>query len=128
MADTHAVAAGEHHHAHHFESAEAEFEASKQGMWLFMVTEVLMIGGLFVGYGLFRAMYPHTFHEAHQMLSVKMGATNTVILITSSLTMALSVSATQRGRRDRAFLYLLLTFLFGCGFLCVKYFEYSAKF
>src|SRR4051794_30298157 len=88
-----------HHHAHHFESAEAEFEAAKQGMWLFLVTEVLMIGGMFVAYGLFRGMYPHVFHEAHQQLSVKLGATNTVFLITSSLTMALAVSNTQRGRR-----------------------------
>ena len=65
--------AHEHHHAHHFESADAEFEACKQGMWLFLVTEVLMLGGMFVAYGIFRGMYPHMFHEAHKMLNVNMG-------------------------------------------------------
>lgn len=127
MADAHA--AGQvRHHAHHFASADDEFEASKQGMWLFLVTEVLMFGGLFVAYGIFRGMYPEMYVEAHKFLAVKLGLTNTIILITSSLTMALTVSATQRGQRDRAILFLGLTFLFSCGFLVVKYFEYAAKF
>lgn len=117
-----------HHHAHHYASANDEFEASKQGMWIFLVTEVLMFGGLFVAYGLFRGLYPEMFHEAHQMLAVHMGATNTVVLITSSLTMALAVSATQRGERKKAILCLIVTFLFACCFLVVKYFEYSHKF
>src|SRR3954451_19883917 len=98
-----------HHHAHHFDSAEAEFEACKQGMWLFLVTEVLMFGGLFVAYGIFRGLYPEMFHEAHKYLAVKMGGLNTVVLITSSLTMALAVSSTQKGRRDRAILLLMVT-------------------
>jgi cytochrome c oxidase subunit 3 len=67
----------EHHYAHHFASAEDEFEAAKEGMWLFLVTEVLMFGGLFVAYGIFRGLYPVMFHEAHQMLNVKNGALNT---------------------------------------------------
>jgi cytochrome c oxidase subunit 3 len=117
-----------HHHAHHFANAEDEFEAAKQGMWLFLVTEVLMFGGLFVAYGIFRGLYPEVFHEAHKFLAVKMGAINTVVLITSSLTMALAVSSTQKGQRDRAILYLVVTFLFACCFLVVKYFEYTHKF
>lgn len=117
----------EHHFAHHFKSAEHEFEASKQGMWLFLVTEVLMIGGIFVAYGIFRSLYPDMFAQAHKMLSVPMGATNTVILITSSLTMVLAVTASQRGQKNKTFWYLLVTFLFGCGFLVVKYFEYTSK-
>jgi len=60
-------------------------------MWLFLVTEVLMFGGLFVAYGIFRGLYPDMFHEAYQHLAWKMGATNTVVLITSSITMALAV-------------------------------------
>jgi cytochrome c oxidase subunit 3 len=116
-----------HHHAHHFESAEHEFESSKQGMWLFMVTEVLMIGALFVGYILFRSMYLDAFHEAHKMLDVRMGTINTIILISSSVTMLLAVTASQRGDRAKTFQMLLATFLFGCGFLVVKYFEYSHK-
>ncbi len=117
-----------HHHAHHFESADAEFEASKQGMWIFLVTEVLMFGGLFVAYTIFRGLYPEMFHEAHKMLAVNMGAINTIVLITSSLTMALAVSATQRGQRDKAILCLVLTVLLAGAFLVVKYFEYSHKF
>ncbi len=116
------------HHAHHFESADAEFEACKQGMWLFLVTEVLMFGGLFVAYGIFRGLYPEMFHEAHKMLAVKMGGLNTVVLITSSLTMAFAVSATQKGRRQQAILCLSATFFLACCFLVVKYFEYSHKF
>src|SRR6185436_313219 len=94
-----------HHHAHHFESADAEFEASKQGMWIFLVTEVLMFGGLFVAYTIFRGLYPEMFHASAHHLAVNMGAINTVVLITSSLTMALAVSATQRGQRDRSILF-----------------------
>jgi len=117
-----------HHHAHHFASAEDEFEASKQGMWLFLVTEVLMFGGLFVAYVLFKGMYPEAFLEAHKLLQVKMGAINTVFLISSSLTMVLAVGAAQRGQRDRSILFLAITFLFACGFLVIKYFEYTHKF
>jgi cytochrome c oxidase subunit 3 len=117
-----------HHHAHHFESADAEFEAAKQGMWLFLVTEVLMFGGLFVAYAIFRGLYPEMFHAAHHFLAVKMGAINTVVLISSSLTMALAVGATQRGQRDRALLMLVVTFILAGCFLVVKYFEYQHKF
>lgn len=116
-----------HHHAHHFESAEHEFLSAKQGMWLFLVTEVLMFGGLFVGYTIFRGMYSDMFHEAHHMLDWKMGALNTIVLITSSLTMVLAVSATQRGERAKAFKFLLVTLLLAGCFLVVKYFEYSHK-
>src|SRR4051812_46156386 len=91
----------EHHHAHHFDSADDEFEASKQGMWLFLVTEVLMFGGLFVAYGILRGLYPTMFHEAHEMLNVQLGALNTVVLITSSLTMAMAVRSTQIGKRNQ---------------------------
>ncbi len=118
---------GTHHHAHHFNSAEHEFETAKEGMWVFMVTEVLMIGAIFVGYLLFRGMYLETFHHAHQMLSVPMGALNTVILLASSLTMALSVSAAQRSEKGKTGLLLGLTLLCGLGFLVVKYFEYAHK-
>jgi len=117
-----------HHHAHHFASASDEFEACKQGMWLFLVTEVLMFGGLFVAYGIFRGLYTDMFHEAHKMLAANMGALNTVVLITSSLTMALAVSSTQKGKKNQAILALVLTFVLACCFLVVKYFEYSHKF
>ena len=128
MSDTYAPVAGQHRHAHHFNSAEEEFDAAKQGMWIFLVTEVLMFGGLFVAYVIFRGLYPEMFTEAHHMLDVKMGTINTIVLITSSLTMVLAVSATQRGRRDQALLLLGSTFTLACCFLVVKYFEYAHKF
>jgi cytochrome c oxidase subunit 3 len=116
-----------HHHAHHFSSAEHEFETSKEGMWVFMVTEVLMVGALFVGYLIFRSLYPEAFHEAHKLLNVKLGALNTVVLIVSSLTMVLGVGAAQRGNNKRALTMLGLTVALGFCFLIVKYFEYSHK-
>lgn len=116
-----------HHHAHHFDSAEHEFEASKEGMWIFMVTEVLMIGAIFVGYLIMRHMNLDAFRQAHKVLSVPLGATNTLILLTSSLTMVLGVSAAQRGELRKCINWLMLTVAFGFGFLIVKYFEYGHK-
>jgi cytochrome c oxidase subunit 3 len=116
-----------HHHAHHFESADHELEAAKEGMWLFLLTEVLFFGGLFCAYGIFRSMYPEMFHEAHHMLNWKMGATNTVILITSSLTMAMAVSACQKAQPKKAIVNLLATLALAGGFLVVKFFEYEHK-
>lgn len=119
--------AHEHHHAHHFGSADDEFEACKQGMWVFLVTEVLMIGGLFVAYGIFRGLYPEMFQEAHRMLNWKLGATNTIVLILSSLTMVLGVTSAQRGHREKSMSYLFLTLILASCFLVVKYFEYTHK-
>ncbi|MBI3535877.1 MAG: cytochrome c oxidase subunit 3 family protein [Deltaproteobacteria bacterium] len=130
MAETQVLAKQkqQHHHAHHFMSAEAEFEASKQGMWVFLVTEVLMFGGLFTAYAVFRGLYPDMFYEAHKFLNVKLGCLNTVILITSSLTMVLAVSASQRGEKNKTAWFLACTLILAAGFLTVKYIEYSAKF
>lgn len=116
-----------HHHAHHFDSAEHEFETSKEGMWVFMVTEVLMIGAIFVGYLIMRNLYPQGFHEAHKLLSIPLGATNTLVLLTSSLTMVLGVSAAQRGELKKCLNWLGITVAFGFAFLVVKYFEYGHK-
>ena len=117
-----------HHHAHHFANAHEEFEAAKQGMWVFMVTEVLMFGGLFVAYGIVRGLYPEMFHEAHKMLNVSMGALNTIVLICSSVSMAYAVACTQRGMRKPAIVSLCITVALACVFLVVKYFEYAHKF
>jgi cytochrome c oxidase subunit 3 len=128
MANSHTTTgAAVHHHGHHWASADDEFEGAKQGMWVFLVTEVLMFGGLFVAYTVLRGLYPDMFMEAHKFLDVKMGTINTIVLITSSLTMALAVGASQRGRRDQTIFFLVLTLLFAFCFLVVKYFEYSHK-
>ena len=125
MSSTHASTEG-HQHAHHFNSAVEEFEASKQGMWLFMVTEVLMFGGLFVAYTMFRSMYPEMFHEASHHLAKNLGLTNTIILITSSLTMVLALAAIQRGDQARMRLWLLTTALLGMTFVGGQVYEFTS--
>lgn len=123
----HTAVPGEHHHAHHFQSADHEFETCKQGMWLFLLQEVLFFAPFFVAYFVFRGLYPEAFHEGSHHLDWKLGAVNTVVLLLSSLTMALAVNAAQRGLKSKTVQYLVLTFLCACGFLVIKYFEYSHK-
>ncbi|MBN20568.1 MAG: cytochrome C oxidase subunit III [Bdellovibrionaceae bacterium] len=123
-----AIVASERKHSEHFNSAEHEFVSSKQGMWLFLLQEVLFFAGLFVAYGIFRALNPEMFHAASQMLDVKMGALNTVVLICSSLTMAFAVRSAQTNQTKKTTMYLIVTFLLASVFLVVKYFEYSHKF
>jgi len=122
MSESHAA-----DHAHHFESVEHEFDAGKLGMWLFLVTEIMLFGGLFVGYGIFNYLYPEMFREAHHELNKVMGAFNTIVLLVSSLTMALAIAFIQRNDVKKSKLMLIITFLCACTFLVVKYFEYSAK-
>ncbi|RYZ94128.1 MAG: cytochrome c oxidase subunit 3 family protein, partial [Proteobacteria bacterium] len=122
--------AGKEHaldHAHHFDSAAHEFEAGKMGMWLFLVTEVMLFGVLFAGYGLFNYLYADMFREAHHHLNKVMGAINTVILLASSLTMALAIAFIQRNQTKKSLWMLAITFLCAIGFLVIKYFEYSEK-
>lgn len=114
-------------HAHHFESVEHEFEAGKLGMWLFLVTEVMLFGVLFAGYGLFNYLYPEMYKEAHHHLNKVMGGVNTVVLLISSLTMALAIAYIQRNDTKKSKLMLIITFLCACIFLVIKYFEYSEK-
>ncbi len=115
-------------HAHHFDSIEHEFDAGKMGMWLFLVTEIMLFGGLFVAFGIFQYLYPEMFREAHHQLNKVMGATNTVVLLASSLTMALSIAFIQRDEVKKSKVMLILTFLCACTFLVIKFFEYKAKY
>lgn len=117
----------EHSHGHHVDPA-VEYSSSKLGMWLFLGTEILLFGGLFAAYAIFRAKYPEMFMEQHLELNKKLGAINTCILIFSSLTMAMGVSAIQRGKQKVTAILILITILCGLAFGVVKYFEYSAKF
>jgi len=112
---------------HHFADAEQQAESAKLGMWLVLLTEVLLFGGLFGFYVFFRAWLPDTFIEASKELDIYMGAINTIVLITSSLTMALSIRAMQLGKKKETIIRLVLTFLLAGAFLVVKYFEYSHK-
>jgi cytochrome c oxidase subunit 3 len=113
--------------AHHFPNADVQFESNKLGIWLFLSTEILMFGGLFCAFAIFRERYLDAFLEAHHHLDKVMGGVNTLVLIFSSLTMALAVRATQRGDRTQASRLLLVTILCALAFLVVKYFEYSHK-
>lgn len=116
-----------HHHAHHYRDAHHEFESSILGVWLFLVTEILMFGGLFVGYIIYSAKYPAMFLEGATHLDWRLGAVNTVILLFSSLTMALSIYYIQKNQTRKSFWAIVLTLLCGCGFMIVKYFEYTHK-
>lgn len=118
----------EHHVPHHFDSAEQAFDTSKLGMWAFLVTEVLMFSGLFLGYSIFRYLYPEMYFDAHKLLNRPMGAINTVVLILSSLTMALAVRAAQTDNQKALVRNLFFTFCFAGMFMVIKYFEYSHKF
>ena len=116
-----------HHHAHHFESNEHEYIAAKQGVWLFLVTEILMFGGLFVGFAIYHGMYPEVFAAGAKFVDWRLGATNTVVLITSSLTMALGIYYIQIGKRNMASANLAFTVVCGAMFMFIKYIEYSHK-
>jgi cytochrome c oxidase subunit 3 len=113
---------------HHFREMSQQFDAAKIGMWLFLVTEVLLFGGLFVGYGIMHARHPEAFMAAHHHLDRTLGALNTIVLLTSSFTMVMSVWAAQTDRKKLLILFLALTILCAGVFMVVKYFEYSHKF
>lgn len=113
---------------HHFRSAEEEFQSVKLGFWLFLVTEVMLFGGLFAGYILYHDLYLETWVECGKLLNWKLGALNTVVLLTSSWSMAMGVRACQRSKKAEMIRWLWLTILCAGMFMVVKYFEYSAKF
>ncbi len=116
-----------YHHAHHFESAEHEYETAKQGVWAFLVTEILMFGGLFVGYAIFHHLYPEVFKIGSTFTDWRLGTANTVVLLTSSLTMALGIYYIQKGEKKKSMNMLLITVLCGAIFMGIKYVEYSHK-
>ena len=122
--------AGAHHPAlqHHFDTLQQQHEASTLGMWLFLVTEVMFFGGLLMAYLLYRVWYPEAWAEGSRELDILLGGFNTVVLIASSLTMALAVRAAQTGFPRATVTWLLLTIALGLTFLVVKFFEYEHKF
>jgi len=122
---------GHGHHpnlAHHFESMQQQNDAGKLAMWVFLATEILMFGGLFCAYAVWRARHYDVFEIGHVYLDWKLGAVNTVILIASSFTMAWGVRAAQLNHRTACWVLSLLTVLGGAGFMGIKYIEYSTKF
>lgn len=101
---------------------------ARLGMWLFLVTEMVLFGGLFLAYSYMRARYPAEFHHGGAELSAVLGVTNTVVLLTSSLTVVLAIVAIQRAEKTRAMILLACTVGLGLTFLVIKSFEWAAKF
>jgi cytochrome c oxidase subunit 3 len=120
-----------HHHdphlAHHFDTPEQQYQSGKLGMWVFLATEILMFGGLFCAYSVYRHNHPDVFAFAHKALDPVLGGINTVVLIASSLTMAWGVRAAQLNQKRTLVLCLILTILGGAGFMAIKSIEYKAK-
>jgi cytochrome c oxidase subunit 3 len=114
--------------APHFADLEQQHEAAALGMWIFLGTEVMFFGGLFTAYAVYRHENADAFAEASRQLNLDYGAVNTVVLLTSSLTMALAVHGAQVGRRGVLTTCLALTALLGAAFLVIKAFEYHGDF
>ena len=112
---------------HHFETPAHQFDSAKLGMWLFLATEVLFFGGLFVAYAVLRARFPEVFSYASHYLNTLMGGVNTCVLILSSLTMAMAVRFAQTNKKNAMLICLVLTFMGAVGFMVIKYFEYTHK-
>jgi cytochrome c oxidase subunit 3 len=122
-----ADAAAAAHLPHQFDTAEQQREAASLGMWIFLATEILLFGGLFCIYAVFRANHPRIFEVGHEHLSVRWGTVNTIILLCSSFTMATGVWAAEHSRKRLLSAMLILTLLGGLGFLSIKYVEYHDK-
>lgn len=113
---------------HHFENMEQQREAGTLGMWVFLVTEIMFFGGMFLAYTLYRGMHPAAFASASNHLDITLGAINTAVLILSSFTMAMAVWCTQVGKQQAQILCLVLTLILGLTFLGIKAVEYHDKY
>jgi cytochrome c oxidase subunit III len=122
----------EHHStpglAHHFDTPEQQKEAATIGMWAFLATEIMLFGGIFMAYIVFRWGYPEIWATAATHLNTPLATLNTVVLLVSSLTVALAVSAVEEGKNRQAVVLLLVTIVLGFGFLGIKFTEYGEKF
>jgi cytochrome c oxidase subunit III len=140
MSDSHAVAttadtghAGAHaahppYLRHHFESMEQQNETTSFGMWLFLLTEIMFFGGLFTAYLIYRNWYYPAFVAASHTLNIVEGSLNTLVLITSSFTMAMGVWCAETKRKNGLILSLVATLILGLGFLGIKADEYHEKY
>jgi cytochrome c oxidase subunit III len=118
------IQVAEHALQHHFADMEQQRETSTFGMWMFLLTEIMFFGGLFCAYLVYRASYYQAFVEGSGKMNIWLGATNTAVLICSSLSMALAVRAAQTGKRKLMAMLLVITIIFGFGFLGIKAIEY----
>jgi len=112
----------------HSNSEQQDDEAGKMGMWLFLFTELFLFGGLFLVYAVFRTKYSADFHSAASELNTFIGTLNTVFLLTSSMTVAMSITAIQKNNRSLAMLLIFITIILAALFMVNKYIEWSHKF
>lgn len=126
----HAHSAAVEHGAlqHHFQDMEQQRDASSVGMWVFLTTEIMFFGGLFLGYLVYRLSHFAAFAAASRTLNLLIGAVNTTVLICSSLTMAMAVHSSATGRRKSIVRWLILTMVFGVAFLAIKGYEWHEKY
>jgi cytochrome c oxidase subunit III len=109
--------------AEQFDDQLQQYQASSLGMWIFLATEILFFGGLFAGYTIYRYRYLPAFEIGSHHLAVVWGATNTAVLICSSLTMAMGVRSAQLGKKKALISFLVVTLIFGLMFLVIKFGE-----
>jgi cytochrome c oxidase subunit 3 len=114
--------------AHQFEGLEQQHEADMLGIWVFLITEIMFFGGMFASYAIYRWLYFAAFDGGSHILDIHLGAANTIVLLGSSLTMALSVRSAQTGNRRATIMFLISTMILGGIFLGVKAYEYDQKF
>jgi cytochrome c oxidase subunit III len=116
------------HLEHHFVSSEQQFDAAKMGMWMFLITEILLFSGMFVTYTVYRSWHPEVFAHVSDLLDWRMGGFNTLVLLASSFTVALGIHYAQKNDQKKLIINLVLTIIAALIFLVVKYFEYTGKF
>ncbi len=109
---------------HHFEDIEQQRGAERLGMWMFLATEILFFGGLFLAYTVYRLYYPKDFADISGRLNIAIAAINTLLLLTSSMTATFAIRACQLGQRSALLGFVAVTFLLGAGFMCFKAYEY----
>ena len=125
---TEAADAGSAHHDHHGEVVPYDPTGARIGMWVFLFTEILFFGALFIAYAVYLGEYKTHFQEASRELNVPLGGLNTLILLTSSMTMAIAISALQKGDTKLSQRLLNVTLACAFGFVVIKAFEWGAKF
>jgi cytochrome c oxidase subunit III len=111
-----------------FDTEEQQKDASTLGMWVFLITEIMFFGGMFLAYTIYRTTFPNVFGLASSSLNLPIGATNTCVLLLSSFTMVMAVRAAQLGQKRMVILFLIVTMLFGFAFLGIKAYEWTEKF
>jgi len=114
--------------SHQFETLDQQADAATLGIWAFLATEVLFFGGLFMLYTVYRFKFPAAFVECSKLMDLRLGAINTAVLLTSSLTMAFAVHSAREGQKNSTVGWILVTMLLGSVFLGIKGLEYYHKF